>query len=153
MCGVNSLAFYQTTIFHEYLGVSAPDARIISAGVFTWQTLCAPVGVVTVARYGRRRLLMFAALGTGVCTSIVAGTAPLPDSRPTIIVAGIFRLDQSNHVIVTSALSEIMWSSRKGHVICQEPRLSNFRCSCLRLFPPTMERCPRCRNVTMASRL
>ena len=90
MCGVNSLAFYQTTIFHEYLGVNAPDARIISAGVFTWQTLCAPVGVVTVDRYGRRKLLMFAALGMGVCMSVVAGTAPHPDSRPAIIVAGTF---------------------------------------------------------------
>ena len=90
MCGVNSLAFYQTTIFHDYLGVDAPDARIISAGVFTWQTLCAPVGVLTVDRFGRRKLLMFAALGMGTCMSIVAGTAPHPDNHAAIVVAGVF---------------------------------------------------------------
>ena len=84
------MAFYQTTIFHDYLGVNAADSRIIAAGVFTFQTLCAPVGVLTVDRFGRRKLLMVAALGMGTCLSIVAGTAPHPDDRSAIIVAGIF---------------------------------------------------------------
>ena len=90
MCGANSLAFYQSTIFHDFLGVNLPDASIIAAGAFTWQTLCAPVGALTVDRFGRRKLLMFAALGMGTCMSIVAGTAPYPGNRAAIVVAGIF---------------------------------------------------------------
>lgn len=36
MSGINALAFYQTTIFRTFLGLSADTARILSATVFTW---------------------------------------------------------------------------------------------------------------------
>jgi sugar porter (SP) family MFS transporter len=90
LSGSNALAFYQTTIFHDHLGVNAPDARIIAAGVFTWQTVCTPVGALTVDRFGRRKLLIIAAIGMGICMAIVAGTAPYSSDRPALIVAGTF---------------------------------------------------------------
>lgn len=65
MSGINALAFYQATIFEDDLGLPATTARIIAASVFTWQTLCSPIGVLTVDRFGRRKLMLVAALGMG----------------------------------------------------------------------------------------
>lgn len=65
MSGINALAFYQATIFEDDLGLPATTARIIAGSVFTWQTLCSPIGVLTVDRFGRRKLMIFAALGMG----------------------------------------------------------------------------------------
>lgn len=45
MCGINALAFYQTTIFETYLGLAPNTARILTATVFTWQ-LCPSVPLV-----------------------------------------------------------------------------------------------------------
>lgn len=36
MSGINGLAFYQSKIFRTYLGLSADNAAILSASVFTW---------------------------------------------------------------------------------------------------------------------
>ena len=90
MSGINALAFYVTTIFHDYLGVSAVQARILGASVFTFQTLCSPIGVLTVDRFGRRKLMMFAALGMGSCMAIVAGTSSQPDNKAAVGTAGAF---------------------------------------------------------------
>ncbi|PQE31592.1 sugar transporter protein [Rutstroemia sp. NJR-2017a WRK4] len=90
MCGINALAFYQTTIFESDLGLSAEIARILSACVFTWQTFCSPIGVLTVDRFGRRKLMMFAAFGMGLCMAVVAGTSSQINSTPSVVVAAVF---------------------------------------------------------------
>lgn len=71
--GINALAFYLSTIFENYLGLSGVQARIVAASVFTFQTLCAPIGVLTVERLGRRKLMIISAIGMGSCMTIVAG--------------------------------------------------------------------------------
>jgi MFS family permease len=73
MGGINALAFYQARIFEDSLGLSAVTARIIAASVFTWQTICSPIGVLTVDRFGRRKLMLVSALGMGICMAVVAG--------------------------------------------------------------------------------
>lgn len=65
MSGINALAFYQATIFESDLGLPGETARVIAASVFTWQTICAPIGVLTVDRFGRRKLMLVSALGMG----------------------------------------------------------------------------------------
>ena len=90
MGGINALAFYVTTIFETYLGLSLIDARILGASVFTWQTLCSPIGVLTVDRFGRRKLMIFAALGMGSCMAIIAGTSAQTSSKACVAVAGAF---------------------------------------------------------------
>jgi MFS family permease len=81
---------YVTTIFHDYLGLSSVQARILGASVFTFQTVCSPIGVLTVDRFGRRKLMMFAAAGMGTCMAIVAGTSSQPQNTAAVGAAGAF---------------------------------------------------------------
>ena len=90
MSGINALAFYQATIFEQDLGLSPEIARILGASVFTWQTICSPIGVLTVDRLGRRKLMMFAAFGMGLCMAIIAGTSSQGQSTSCVIVAAVF---------------------------------------------------------------
>ena len=90
MGGINALAFYVTTIFENYLGLPSIDARILGASVFSWQTVCSPIGVLTVDRFGRRKLMIFAALGMGACMAIIAGTSSVTDNKACVAVAGAF---------------------------------------------------------------
>lgn len=79
-----------TTIFHTYLLLSDVLARILGASVFTFQTLCSPIGVLTVDRFGRRELMIVSALGMGTCMAIVAGTSSQPNNMQAIAAAGAF---------------------------------------------------------------
>ncbi|KAF3763326.1 general substrate transporter [Cryphonectria parasitica EP155] len=90
MSGINALAFYQETIFETDLGLPAKTARIIAASVFTWQTLCSPIGVLTVDRFGRRKLMLFAAAGMGICMAIIAGGSSQPNNNSAIAAAAAF---------------------------------------------------------------
>ena len=90
MSGINALAFYVNTIFEEYLGLTGQDAHILGASVFTWQTLCAPIGVLTVDRFGRRKLMLFAALGMGMCMAVVSGTSSQTSNHSAVAAAGAF---------------------------------------------------------------
>ncbi|APA09218.1 hypothetical protein sscle_04g039880 [Sclerotinia sclerotiorum 1980 UF-70] len=90
LSGINALAFYQATIFETGLGLSAQTARILSASVFTWQTFCSPIGVLTVDRFGRRKLMMFAAFGMGSCMAVIAGTSSQITNTSCVAVAAAF---------------------------------------------------------------
>ncbi|KAK5116745.1 hypothetical protein LTR62_007419 [Meristemomyces frigidus] len=88
--GINALAFYVTTIFQTYLGLNGVLARILGASVFTFQTICSPIGVLTVDKLGRRKLMMIAAFGMGTCMAVVAGTSSQRNSTAAVAVAGAF---------------------------------------------------------------
>ncbi|TGO48923.1 hypothetical protein BOTNAR_0453g00050 [Botryotinia narcissicola] len=90
MSGINTLAFYQATIFETGLGLSAQTSRVLSASVITWQTFYSPIGVLTVDRFGRRKLMMFAAFGMGSCMAIIAGTSSQITNTSCVIVAAVF---------------------------------------------------------------
>lgn len=90
MSGINALGFYQSTIFEQILGFSSTIARVLSGCVFTFQTLCSPIGVLTVDRFGRRKLMMIAAAGMGTCMIIIAGTIRETNSIACIGVASTF---------------------------------------------------------------
>lgn len=58
--------------------------------MFTWQTICSPIGVLTVDRFGRRKLMMVSSLGMGVCMAVVAGGSSQPSSMASVGVAAAF---------------------------------------------------------------
>ncbi|KAK6382024.1 hypothetical protein LTS17_003909 [Exophiala oligosperma] len=89
LCGVNAISFYIGPTFELDLGLSGRIASILGASVFTWQTLCSLIAVYTIDRLGRRKLMLFSAIGMGCCMAIAAGTASYPDNCAAIIVAGI----------------------------------------------------------------
>jgi MFS family permease len=88
LCGINALAFYLSTIFQTYLNLSGVQSGIVAASVFTFQTLCAPIGVLTVERLGRRKLMIISAAGMGTCMAIVAGCTSQGDNKGAEAVAG-----------------------------------------------------------------
>ncbi|OAA66682.1 General substrate transporter [Niveomyces insectorum RCEF 264] len=90
MGGINALAFYQTTIFGDDLGLPKTTSRIVAASVFTWQTVCSPIGVLTVDRFGRRKLMLFSAFGMGMCMAIVAGTSTQTNNKAAVGAAAAF---------------------------------------------------------------
>ncbi|KAF4445210.1 sugar transporter [Fusarium acutatum] len=90
MSGINALAFYQAKIFEDYLGQTPRAAKIIAASVFTWQTICSPIGVLTVDRFGRRKLMMVSSLGMGICMAVVAGGSSQPGNTASVGVAAAF---------------------------------------------------------------
>ena len=89
LCGINTIAFYVSTIFQQDLGLPAVDSRILGAAVFTWQTLAAPIGVLTVDRAGRRKLMLVSCVGMGISMAVLAGTVSQSNNHAAVIVAGI----------------------------------------------------------------
>ncbi|KAJ7102541.1 putative MFS sugar transporter [Mycena belliarum] len=90
MSGINILGFYQATIFRTFLGLDASTARILAATVFTWQTLCAPIGALTIERVGRRKLMIFGAAGMGLCMAIIGGCTSHPENHAAVHAAIAF---------------------------------------------------------------
>ena len=90
VCGINALAFYQNSIFRQFLGLDADTASILSATVFTWQTMCAPIGAFTIEKVGRRKLMMFGALGMGMCMAIISGATSHPANHAAVHAATAF---------------------------------------------------------------
>ena len=89
LCGINTIAFYVSTIFQQDLGLSAIDSRILGAAVFTWQTAASPIGVLTVDRLGRRKLMLISCVGMGICMAVLSGTVSLSNNLAAIKVAAV----------------------------------------------------------------
>ncbi|KAF8213796.1 putative MFS sugar transporter [Mycena galopus ATCC 62051] len=90
MSGINVLGYYQTTIFRTFLGLDSTTARILTATVFMWQTLCAPIGAYTIEGVGRRKLMMIGAAGMGTCMALIAGCTSHPANHTAVHAAIAF---------------------------------------------------------------
>ncbi|OAP61662.1 Sugar transporter STL1 [Fonsecaea erecta] len=88
--GVNAIAFYISPIFAEDLKLAPPKPAILGAAFFMVLAFSAPIGVATVDRLGRRRLMMICSTGMGVCLAVVAGALSRQDVRAVDIVAVTF---------------------------------------------------------------
>ncbi|KAK5999355.1 hypothetical protein QM012_005573 [Aureobasidium pullulans] len=90
LSGINANAFYETTIFKQYLGLPGTTALILTGALFSFQTLCSPIGVLTVDKLGRRKLMIISAIGMGTCMAMVAGTASQAPAVGFVSVASTF---------------------------------------------------------------
>ena len=90
LCAINAIAFYVSTIFQQDLGLSGLTSRILGAALFTWQMVASPIGVLTVDKVGRRKLMLISSVGMGVSMAILAGTVSQPNNHAAVIVAALF---------------------------------------------------------------
>ncbi|KAJ5950042.1 hypothetical protein N7454_001626 [Penicillium verhagenii] len=73
MTGVNIITFYSDTILETNLGYSGTTARIVSGCLQIWQFFAAGLAVLLIDRFGRRPLLIAAAVGMTVAQTCLAG--------------------------------------------------------------------------------
>ena len=90
MCGINLITFYATTIFEQYLHLSALQSRILAASMCLTQPLGGFFAYFTIDRLGRRVLMLWSAVGMSVSMAILAGTTSVPDSTACLIAAVVF---------------------------------------------------------------
>lgn len=73
MTGVNIVTFYSTSIFQKDFHYSGTTSRIISGCLQLWQFVCAGLAVLVIDRFGRRTLLISAAVGMAISQACLAG--------------------------------------------------------------------------------
>lgn len=73
MTGVNIITFYSDTILETNLHYSGTTARIVSGCLQIWQFFAAGLAVLLIDRFGRRPLLITAAIGMTIAQSCLAG--------------------------------------------------------------------------------
>ena len=89
-CGINIITFYATTIFEQYLGMSATKSRLLSAFMECMQPVGAIFAVYTIDRYGRRPRNVITAIGMAISMAILAATTSQTSNNAALIVAIIF---------------------------------------------------------------
>ncbi|GLB10716.1 hypothetical protein AtubIFM57258_007125 [Aspergillus tubingensis] len=90
ICGANAITFYQSTIFETYLGMDGTLSLLMSADLFTWKMLIAPIGTLTIDKAGRRKLLLIAFGGMGICMAVMAGCISQPSNTAAVHTAVAF---------------------------------------------------------------
>ncbi|GLA67361.1 hypothetical protein AtubIFM55763_006074 [Aspergillus tubingensis] len=90
ICGANAITFYQSTIFETYLGMDGTLSLLMSAVLFTWKMLIAPIGTLTIDKAGRRKLLLIAFGGMGICMAVMAGCISQPSNTAAVHTAVAF---------------------------------------------------------------
>ena len=90
ICGINIITFYATTIFEQYLKLSATKSRLLSACMECMQPIGAVFAIYTIDRYGRRPLMLISAVGMAISMAILAGSTANINNTPALIVAIIF---------------------------------------------------------------
>lgn len=73
MTGVNIITFYSDTILETSLHYSGTIARIVSGCLQIWQFFAAGLAVLLIDRFGRRPLLITAAIGMTIAQTCLAG--------------------------------------------------------------------------------
>ncbi|EDK47367.1 hypothetical protein PVL30_005077 [Lodderomyces elongisporus] len=69
--GINLITYYAGTIFENYIGMSAFNARILAACNGTEYFLASLFGILLIERVGRRRLLFLGAIGQALTMMVL----------------------------------------------------------------------------------
>ncbi|KAJ5333802.1 hypothetical protein N7541_003632 [Penicillium brevicompactum] len=92
MCGVNLITYYATTIFEQYLNMTAVQSRILAAAMGLMQPFGGYLAYYTIDRLGRRPLMLWSAAAMAVCMAGLAGTTdPIAaDNEGALAMAVVF---------------------------------------------------------------
>lgn len=74
LSGINLITYYAPTIFQESVGIPHNLSLLLAGfnGVAYFLSSLVPIWIID--RLGRRKLMLFAAVGQGACMAILAGT-------------------------------------------------------------------------------
>lgn len=87
--GINLITYYAATILQENIGLDALTARIVAAANGTEYFLASFIAVWTIEKFGRRKLMIFGAVGQSICMILLAALTspaalkPLADGTAT----------------------------------------------------------------------
>lgn len=87
--GINIITYYAATIFENNIGLSPFIARLLAACNGTEYFLASFIAVFTIEKFGRRKLMIFGAVGQSLSMIVLAATTSHP-SKGTGIVAALF---------------------------------------------------------------
>lgn len=93
--GQNLITYYATMVFESFLGMSPELSRLLAACNGTEYFLASWIAFFTVERFGRRKLMIFSALGQAgtmavLCGTQWASTAPRHNSAASIVAVVFF---------------------------------------------------------------
>ncbi|KAI2996127.1 hypothetical protein CBS147346_9497 [Aspergillus niger] len=88
--GADAIFFYLSTIFETYLGMNGTLSLPMSAVHFTWKLLTAHIGTLTIDKAGRRKLLLIAIAGMGICMTVMAECISQPSNAAAVHTAVAF---------------------------------------------------------------
>lgn len=87
MCGINVITYYATTIFQQYLGMSAVVARILAACMAMTQLFGGYLAFFTIDSLGRRVLMLGSASVMCCSMAVLAGTTSTEDNTAALAIA------------------------------------------------------------------
>ncbi|KAM3416982.1 hypothetical protein BST61_g8567 [Cercospora zeina] len=87
--GINIITYYAATIFENNIGLSPFLSRLLAALNGTEYFLASIFAIFTIEKIGRRKLMIFGAIGQAGSMAILAGTTSIPTEDPRSKQAGI----------------------------------------------------------------
>lgn len=95
ICGINLITYYATMVFESFLGMEPTTARIVAACNGTEYFMASIVAIFTIERFGRRKLMLFGAMGQAASMAILCGcqwasTDPRDNNAASIVAAVFF---------------------------------------------------------------
>ncbi|CAK1365057.1 unnamed protein product [Cercospora beticola] len=87
--GINIITYYAATIFENSIGLSPFLSRLLAALNGTEYFLASIIAIFTIEKVGRRKLMLFGAIGQALSMAVLAGTTSIPSDDPRSQKAGI----------------------------------------------------------------
>ncbi len=83
--GINLITYYASVIYENNIGLSPLVSRIVAACNGTEYFLASFIAIYTIEKFGRRKLMLFGALGQSLSMAVLAITNAPIVTRPEII--------------------------------------------------------------------
>jgi MFS family permease len=85
--GINLITYYASFIYQQYIGLDGMTSRILAAANGTEYFLASWIAVFVIEKFGRRKLMIFGAVGQSGSMVILAIMAKLGGTGPGIVAA------------------------------------------------------------------